>query len=213
MRQRVLGGDGDAIPFAHKLLVGAGVGGAAALLATPPDFVMVKTQGSGMGSGMGSGNGRPRRSPLRLAADVLRARGVRGVFRGAQPTAARAAVLTAVEQGVYDEAKGRLAALAPALGGRDHPACHTAAALAAGLATAVATSPLDVVKTRFMCAAPGTYAGPLACAAAVVRADGPRGLFRGFLPYYMQIGPWSLVMFLAYEAIGKLARRFDDDGG
>jgi len=87
------------------------------------------------------------------------------------------------------------------------------AALAAGLATAVATSPLDVVKTRFMCAAPGTYAGPLACAAAVVRADGPRGLFRGFLPYYMQIGPWSLVMFLAYEAIGKLARRFDDDGG
>ena len=218
VRERWLGGDADAddrpgaggrdaqqpraasaVPFWQKLAVGAGVGGAAAMLATPPDFLMVKTQGA-------TGAGALRRGPFALARDVLATRGARGVFRGCAPTVARAGVLTAVEQAVYDEAKGHFA---PKLGGPHNPLCHAAAALASGAATAVATCPLDVVKTRFMCAAPGAYRGPLACAAAVVRAEGLRGLYRGFLPYYCQIGPWSLVMFLAYEGFRKLGRRLD----
>ena len=136
---------------------------------------MAVSASSGVRPAAVSAAGAP--GPLRVAAEVVRAHGLRGMFRGAVPTCARAGVLTAFELGSYDEIKARLG---PVLG--DTVANHFASAMGAGLACAVASSPFDVVKTTYMC---GRHDGVLACVRAVARdGGGPRAFYRGFWPYY-----------------------------
>ena len=54
----------------------------------------------------------------------------------------------------------------------------------------------------------GRHRGVLACVRAVARGGGARAFFRGFWPYYVTTGPWSLLMFLAYEQYRKAAREY-----
>lgn len=45
----------------------------------------------------------------------------------------------------------------------------------------------------------------LACAADVLRRDGPGGFMRGWSASYARLGPHTVIMFLAAEKLRKLA--------
>jgi len=49
------------------------------------------------------------------------------------------------------------------------------------------------------------YSGVMDCARQVVAGEGLRGLFKGWLPNFLRIGPHSMVTFMVFEELRKVA--------
>jgi solute carrier family 25 protein 14/30 len=168
------------------------------------------------------------------AAHVLSSEGgVRGLWQGAGPNVARAALLTASQVGTYDASKSALrerwrgrggsfpqpqsTALpsSAASGGGEPVLLHFAASMVAGVAAAVVTSPVDSVKSRLMVqrsrlrggigggGGGEAYRGMLHCASETVRKEGWLGLYKGFNAQWLRIGPHTTLTFLAYEQLRR----------
>lgn len=45
------------------------------------------------------------------------------------------------------------------------------------------------------------YSGPMAAAADILRTDGPRGFFKGWVANFSRLGPQTVLTFLANEAL------------
>lgn len=73
-----------------------------------------------------------------------------------------------------------------------------------GLVTTTATAPVDVVKTH-MYVHGGRFRGPLHCAAAIVAAEGPSALLKGWVANYARLGPQTLLTFVAVEQLRRWA--------
>lgn len=43
------------------------------------------------------------------------------------------------------------------------------------------------------------YKNSLDCIRKTVRHEGVMALYKGFIPSYLRIGPWSMIFFLTYE--------------
>lgn len=88
--------------------------------------------------------------------------------------------------------------------------------------SAVASNPIDVIRTRLMnqkrvsksltfagvnaSAATVTptqkiYNGSIDCAVQTVRNEGFRALYKGFIPTYLRMGPWNIIFFITYEQL------------
>ena len=73
------------------------------------------------------------------------------------------------------------------------------------------SSPLDVIKTRIMNQPTdehgrGTlYRGTVDCLQQTVRNEGFGALYKGWLPTWMRMAPWSLVFFLSFEQLRRVA--------
>ncbi|XP_063006424.1 putative mitochondrial transporter UCP3 [Melospiza melodia melodia] len=85
----------------------------------------------------------------------------------------------------------------------DNVPCHPVAAFGAGFCATVVASPADVVKTR-MNGSPGQYRNALSCLLALLMQDGPAGLYKGFVPSFLRLGSWNVVMFVSYEQLQRL---------
>ncbi|XP_054238277.1 mitochondrial uncoupling protein 3-like isoform X3 [Indicator indicator] len=116
------------------------------------------------------------------------------------PNIARNAIVNCGEMVTYDLLKDAL------LQGHlmaDNIPCHFVAAFGAGFCATVVASPVDVVKTRYMNAGPGQYRNVLSCLLALLRQDGLPGLYKGFLPSFLRLGCWNVVMFICYEQLQR----------
>lgn len=82
---------------------------------------------------------------------------------------------------------------------------HTGGSFVAGFAGAVASNPVDVIKTRLMsqptdASGKGTsYSGVLDCARKTLQEGGMQALYKGFIPNWMRKAPWCIIFFLSYE--------------
>ncbi|KTG48015.1 hypothetical protein cypCar_00018682 [Cyprinus carpio] len=88
-------------------------------------------------------------------------------------------------------------------GFRDDLPCHFTSAFGAGFCTTVIASPVDVVKTRYMNSAPGQYSSALNCAVAMLTKEGPKAFYKGFMPSFLRLGSWNVVMFVTYEQLKR----------
>lgn len=72
------------------------------------------------------------------------------------------------------------------------------------------TAPVDNVKTRYMNQvfdAKGrglTYTSSADCMVKTFRAEGVRGLYKGWLPNWLRIGPHTIVTFIVYEQLRRI---------
>lgn len=73
--------------------------------------------------------------------------GVIGFYKGLQANVFRAMILTAAQLGTYDHIKHTILRMKLL---HDGPACHFASSICAGIVMAIATSPVDIIKTRLM---------------------------------------------------------------
>ncbi|CAE1310383.1 SLC25A14_30 [Acanthosepion pharaonis] len=137
--------------------------------------------------------------------------GIPGLWRGVIPTAQRAAVVAGVELPVYDITKKHI--IKSDLMG-DHAGTHFLASFTAGLAGAVTSNPIDVVKTRLMNqrvikvvgeagTAPAIYASSMDCLVQTVKSEGFFALYKGFIPTWVRLGPWNIIFFLTFEQLKK----------
>jgi hypothetical protein len=47
------------------------------------------------------------------------------------------------------------------------------------------------------------YRSSLHCCLTTLRNEGVVGLYRGFVPSFMRMGPWNIIFFLVYEQLKK----------
>jgi len=130
--------------------------------------------------------------------DVGKTEGLAGLYKGWAPTMIRAAVLTGSQVSSYDQIK-RVLIRRDLM--KEGISLHIVASFFAGLICSLTTSPVDVIKTRYQNtpAHLGKYTSVFDCFVQSVKAEGVYGLYKGFLPNWMRLGPHSIIAFLMYD--------------
>ena len=125
------------------------------------------------------------------------------MYAGAEASAARSSINTAVNLTTYTMVKEAL--VASKLLGEEGTVVHLASALASAGAGCAVTHPLDVMRTRLYMQpkdASGRgklYSGLLDCVTKVARKEGFRGFYKGFQAHFMRIGPHLVLTFFMLE--------------
>ncbi|GAB5354093.1 hypothetical protein AAMO2058_000090000 [Amorphochlora amoebiformis] len=185
------------IPFWKRVLAGGTAGGASILVMNPTDVVKTQMQSSVDSKQMSS-----------ITSKIYKSEGLRGFWRGAYPNVARCFIGNACEVGCYDQFKTTIVSrgLIP-----DGPLAHFAASGAAGMVSAIFSTPVDVVKTRLMNAAGGNkdaiqYKGVLDCFVNMPRKEGFMSLYKGFWPLAYRKVLFTVAFFVVNEQALKLIR-------
>ncbi|XP_076821904.1 putative mitochondrial transporter UCP3 [Clavelina lepadiformis] len=122
--------------------------------------------------------------------------GITEAWKGLSTNALRLGVVNVSELVTYDVVKELILDYKLL---NDNPGCHFTSAFIAGFITTLVASPVDVVKTRYMNSQPGEYKGPLECAGKLMVREGFRAFYKGFVPAYLRLGSWNIVMFVSLE--------------
>ncbi|XP_028837751.1 kidney mitochondrial carrier protein 1 [Denticeps clupeoides] len=136
--------------------------------------------------------------------NIYQQEGTRGLWKGVSLTAQRAAIVVGVELPVYDLTKKHLI-LSGHMG--DNIYTHFLSSFVCGLAGALASNPIDVVRTRMMNqrvlldGACEGYKGTLDCLLQTWRSEGFLALYKGFFPNWLRLGPWNIIFFITYEQL------------
>lgn len=177
-------------------------------IANPTDVLKVRMQARSSVKG--------NETMFQVFQDIFRNEGLPGLWRGVGPTAQRAAIVVGVELPAYDVIKRYL--LNHGIMG-DTKYNHFTSSFMAGFAGAVASTPIDVVKTRLMnqrkfkasyivaggAAVPAIYSSSLDCLTQTVKTEGVMALYKGFIPNWLRLGPWNIIFFMTYEQLKKLS--------
>ncbi|XP_039186790.1 brain mitochondrial carrier protein 1 isoform X2 [Crotalus tigris] len=166
-------------------------------LANPTDVLKIRMQAQGslfQGGMIGS------------FIDIYQQEGTRGLWRGVVPTAQRAAIVVGVELPVYDITKKHLI-LSGLMG--DTILTHFISSFTCGLAGAIASNPVDVVRTRMMnqraiVGSVELYRGTMDGLLKTWKSEGFFALYKGFWPNWLRLGPWNIIFFITYEQLKRL---------
>ncbi|KAG6929004.1 uncoupling protein 3 [Chelydra serpentina] len=179
-----------------RLLAGCTTGAMAVTCAQPTDVVKVRFQAHvRLTEGTKKYNGT-----VDAYKTIAKEEGVRGLWKGTLPNITRNAIVNCGEMVTYDLLKETL--LKYHLMTDTFP-CHFVAAFGAGFCATVVASPVDVVKTRYMNSTPGQYRNALNCMLTMVILEGPTAFYKGFMPSFLRLGSWNVVMFVTYEQLKR----------
>ncbi|EEF35384.1 nicotinamide adenine dinucleotide transporter 1, chloroplastic [Ricinus communis] len=191
-------------PSPRELICHAGAGAAAGAIAAtfvcPLDVIKTRLQVHGLPTT--SNSGRPGSIIVTSFQNIIKTEGLKGLYRGLSPTIIALLPNWAVYFTVYEQLKGLLSH------GDEHSelavGANMVAAAGAGAATAIATNPLWVVKTRLQTQGmrPDVvpYKSILSALGRIIREEGIRGLYSGVLPSLAGISHVA-IQFPAYEKI------------
>lgn len=208
---RPAGAAGEA-SLLEKIAAGATTGSVGSGLANAFDVVRVRMTAEGgvvdarsglLRTGLRAGHQPRWTSSLDCLLDTARREGVvRGLLlRGVTASMSRAGLLTAAQMSSYDHTK----TVAKRNGACEGAALHISAALLSGFAAALACNPADVLKSRVMSASARTGVAGSTMAwhtvKHIVKHEGIKGFYRGFLPQYCRLGPTILIQLPVAEAL------------
>ncbi|CAI9563583.1 unnamed protein product [Staurois parvus] len=179
-----------------RLLAGSTTGALAVTCAQPTDVVKVRFQAHiKVIDGSRRYNGT-----MDAYKTIAKQEGVRGLWKGTLPNITRNAIVNCAELVTYDLIKEAI--LNHQLM-TDNLPCHFVAAFGAGFCTTVVASPVDVVKTRYMNSTAGQYKNAIDCAFTMVIREGRAAFYKGFMPAFLRLGSWNIVMFVSYEQLKR----------
>ncbi|KAF5317229.1 hypothetical protein D9611_003845 [Ephemerocybe angulata] len=146
--------------------------------------------------------------------DIARTEGWRGFFRGLGPSLAGVVPATAIKFHVYGNSKVFWGSVLDRKPEENAVAVHALAAMTAGVATATATNPIWVVKTRLQLesGADGKrrYKSSMDCTRQILKHEGVRGLYKGLSASYL--GTVETVFHLGlYEQLKPMLSRLMED--
>lgn len=207
MKQRWTDPNTGNMPLVRKIGAGLIAGGIGAAVGNPADVAMVRMQADGR---LPPAQRRNYKSVVDAISQMTKNEGITSLWRGSSLTVNRAMLVTASQLASYDQIKETI--LEKNLM-KDGLGTHVTASFAAGFVAAVASNPVDVIKTRVMNmkVEPGMdppYSGALDCAMKTVRAEGPMALYKGFIPTISRQGPFTIVLFVTLEQVRKLLKDF-----
>ncbi|XP_004363712.2 solute carrier family 25, partial [Capsaspora owczarzaki ATCC 30864] len=192
--------NGAALPFVYKLGVGMFAGGVGSMVGVPAEIALIRMSTDGR---LPVEKRRGYKNAFDAIARISREEGVLTLWRGATPTVIRACVLNATQLASYSQAKEMLQTY---MSMRDGIPLHTGASLISGLLSTIVSMPIDIAKTRLQNMHDKEYSGVLDVWRKTVRKEGVLALWRGFTPYYLRLGPHTVVTFILLEQLNKLYR-------
>lgn len=188
-------------------VAGGSAGAVAATFVCPLDVIKTRFQVHGLPNMPPSARGSVIISSLE---QIVKNEGIKGLYRGLSPTITALLPTWAVYFTVYNPLKGLLDSH---VDGNDQLSigANIIAASGAGVATAIATNPLWVVKTRLqtqgMRPRVVPYRSMLSALRRIVHEEGVQGLYSGLLPSLAGVSHVA-IQFPTYERIKYyLARR------
>ncbi|CAE6461355.1 unnamed protein product [Rhizoctonia solani] len=190
---------------ANSAIAGAGAGLVSSVVTCPLDVIKTKLQAQSIAHGSHGYLG------IRdTIASILRNQGLRGLYRGLGPTILGYLPTWAIYFSVYDETKKRLgdneygdsSVRDGRLGKRQAWATHIISAMTAGASGTIATSPLWVIKTRFMTQPQDElqYRHTWDAFRTIYRSEGWRAFYRGLFPSLLGVTHVA-VQFPLYEQL------------
>ncbi|KAM9320522.1 dicarboxylate carrier UCP2-like [Gastrophryne carolinensis] len=179
-----------------RLLAGSTTGALAVTCAQPTDVVKVRFQAH-----IRVTNGDRRyNGTVDAYKTIAKEEGLRGLWKGTVPNITRNAIVNCAELVTYDLIKEAI--LNHHLM-TDNLPCHFVAAFGAGFCATVVASPVDVVKTRYMNSTAGRYKNAINCAFTMAVREGSAAFYKGFMPAFLRLGSWNIVMFVSYEQLKR----------
>ncbi|CAI9767033.1 unnamed protein product [Fraxinus pennsylvanica] len=207
LKQKWTDPNSNNMPLMKKITAGLIAGGVGAAVGNPADVAMVRMQADGR---LPLAQRRNYKSVLDAISQMAKNEGVASLWRGSSLTVNRAMLVTASQLASYDQFKESI--LEKGLM-KDGLGTHITASFAAGFVAAVASNPVDVIKTRVMnmkveAGMVPPYSGAIDCAMKTIRAEGPMSLYKGFIPTISRQGPFTVVLFVTLEQVRKLLKEF-----
>eukprot|EP00112_Aurelia_sp_Birch-Aquarium-sp1_P016134 Seg3632.1 transcript_id=Seg3632.1/GoldUCD/mRNA.D3Y31 product="Mitochondrial uncoupling protein 4" protein_id=Seg3632.1/GoldUCD/D3Y31 len=199
LREHVLQKDADGyFPLWKSIVGGLSAGAAAQFIASPTDLVKVQMQTEGRR--MLEGKPRRIKNTLHAFRKISAEQGILGLWKGWLPNVQRAAIVNLGDLTTYDSAKHFILRNTSL---EDNYVTHALGSVCSGLVAASLGTPADVIKTRIM-NNPDLYKGTIDCFNKSVKHEGFFSLYKGFIPTWSRMAPWSLTFWLVYEQIRRV---------
>lgn len=193
VKQAVTAAAGEGRSFLGPLAGGVAAGLASSVVRVPTEVVKQRMQTGEF------------RHALTALGTIARTEGARGLFAGYGSFLLRDLPFDAIEFLAYEQIKKGYRSGVLRNERELNSAEFSVAGAVAGSFTGLATTPLDVLKTRLMTqGASGEYRGVADCFSKIVRTEGWGALFRGWEPRVLWIGVGGSIFFSVLEASKKL---------
>lgn len=190
--------EGRSPSFAIKAGLGMTSGGIASLFGNPMELALVRMTADGR---LPINERRNYKNVLDALIRVAREEGIVTLWRGCTPTVVRAMVVNAAQLATYSQAKQYLMSA----GLNEGIQLHFCASMISGLATTAASMPVDIIKTRIqnmrVINGKPEFTGISDVVGRVLKNEGFFALWKGFLPYYMRLGPHTVLTFIILEQL------------
>jgi len=194
------------IPFYEKLAAGMMAGGFGAVIGTPAEVALIRMTSDGR---LPPEQRRGYKNVFDALFRICREEGVFAMWRGCTPTVLRAMILNAVQLGAYTQAKEMLMKF---LSFQDNVYTHFTASLISGFLATAVSIPVDITKTRIQTMktinGKPEYSGVLDVLGKVVTREGLPALWKGFTPYFLRLGPHTILTFITLEQMNAAYNRF-----
>ena len=133
-----------------------------------------------------------------------------GFYKGSSPNFYRALIINATSLATYDTTKSNLSS---SFGISETGLLNRfLSSFVTGFLSSLVSSPIDVVKTRYMNACKSEnmpkFKGPTDCLIQVVRNEGIFSLYSGFWFLWLRIGPWAVIMFTTWDWSKDIAKKY-----
>jgi len=181
----------DGLPL--RFAAGITTAVAAVCVAQPTEVVKIRMQAAKAGTARYTGT-------MSAYYKIGATEGTKGLWAGLGPNIMRLSICNVCEVVTYDSIKSAM--LNRKLMEDAFP-LHFFAAVCAGFTTTAITSPVDVVKTRYVNSKPGEFSNALKTAVVVAKEGGFKGFYKGVVPSFFRITGWNLIMFMSYEQIRR----------
>lgn len=197
------------IPLTSKMLMGLTSGGIGSFIGTPSELALVRMSND---KKLPLDQRRNYKGVGNCVSRIANEEGLPGLFRGAPVTVLRAMLLSACAMGITSEIKMRLSGSGffgdngDLLGGV--PLLFVATLVSSFAANTVA-NPFDVVKSRMQNMAieadgSSKYSSMLDCLVQTVSNEGVPSLWKGFLPAFLKLAPYTVISLLLTDKFTKI---------
>ena len=186
-----------------SMLASASAGVLARFPCHPLDTCKARLQVQGMSEE------RPYRNFVDVLRRTMRSEGFRGLYRGFGITATGSAPAMCLYLSSYEICKDQ-SSLHPVL--KNYPALtHFGSGILAKCFSCVLWVPIDVVKERLQVQKKNgsgltNYRGNIHAMRSIMRHEGLRGIYKGYVATILSFGPFSGFMFLFYERLKSFSQ-------
>ncbi|CAH0384034.1 unnamed protein product [Bemisia tabaci] len=183
-RHQLSPGPGKALPLEREMMAGAGAGFCQIVITTPMELLKIQMQDAGRVAAAAKAAGKtvPKISATSLTLELLKTKGILGLYRGTTATMLRDVSFSVV----YFPLFARLNALGPRKSDGSGEAvfwCSFLSGCVAGSTAALFVNPFDVVKTRLQvinkAAGERTYSGVGDAITQTLKHEGVTAFFKG----------------------------------
>lgn len=200
------GPDGQMPNFLTKLGIAMTSGIIGSFVGTPSEVCLIRMTSDGR---LPVGERRNYTNVFNALLRIFREEGLTALWRGAVPTMGRAAVVNGAQLASYSQAKQYIIGSGYL---SDGIAAHFTSSMFSGFVTSVFSLPVDITKTRIqnmrIIDGKPEYRNMLDVFSRVIRNEGFFALWKGFTPYFLRLGPHTVLTFIFLEQMSRSYRLF-----